>query len=64
MSINKNDIIILYFILIQQWLKTCTFINCLKQSINGYNSCENHGGGKRCPNCKDWIDSRIGCKKV
>ena len=25
--------------------------------------CKKHGGGKRCPNCIDWIDSRSGSRK-
>jgi len=25
--------------------------------------CKGHGGGQRCPNCKDWPDSRSGSKK-
>jgi hypothetical protein len=36
---------------------------CISQCSGKTDKCISHGGGKRCPNCIDWIDSRSGSTK-
>ena len=43
--------------------KPCQEEGCGSSARGKTDFCVSHGGGKRCPNCIDWIDSRIGCKK-
>ena len=47
-----------------QCLKTnkrlCNEPGCDKSARSKSDKCVNHGGGKRCPHCIDWIDSRSG----
>jgi hypothetical protein len=33
---------------------------CSKSAADASDYCKEHGGGHRCPNCIDWIDSRCG----
>jgi len=39
----------------------CKLGETAKENWSLLDKCINHGGGKRCPNCIDWIDSR--CRK-
>jgi hypothetical protein len=34
--------------------------DCTRGAVSGYDRCGDHGGGLRCQNCIDWIDSRRG----
>ena len=43
-------------------VKKCSHEDCENQAKKG-GKCIAHGGGNRCPNCIDWIDSRVGWKK-
>jgi hypothetical protein len=38
----------------------CTEEGCTKGAVGKTGKCKAHGGGPRCPNCIDWIDSRTG----
>jgi len=40
----------------------CSTNDCGKNAYKG-GKCVEHGGGNRCPNCINWIDSRMGSKK-
>ena len=44
-------------------LKRCSYQDCKSSAIGKTNKCIAHGGGTRCPNCKDWPDSRSGSSK-
>ena len=41
----------------------CAEQDCNTSASSGYDRCVKHGGGPRCPNCIDWIDSRVGNTK-
>jgi hypothetical protein len=41
----------------------CVEPGCRKLSAGKTNKCASHGGGLRCPNCIDWVDSRSGNPK-
>ena len=43
--------------------KRCVEPECGKSAQGGTDKCVAHGGGARCPNCIDWIDSRSGTPK-
>ena len=43
--------------------KRCNEPDCKASAQGKSDKCVAHGGGNRCPNCIDWIDSRIGCSK-
>ena len=43
--------------------KRCSEPDCKVSAIGKTDKCKAHGGGKRCPNCIDWIDSRCGSVK-
>ena len=43
--------------------RKCKEEGCGASAVGKTEFCIAHGGGKRCPNCIDWIDSRSGCKK-
>jgi hypothetical protein len=43
--------------------KICTEDGCTKSAVGKSDKCIEHGGGKRCPHCIDWIDSRSGSLK-
>jgi hypothetical protein len=43
--------------------KLCINPNCKKDARSKSDKCIEHGGGTRCPNCIDWIDSRSGSQK-
>lgn len=43
--------------------KICVEPNCTKLAQGTTDKCKAHGGGKRCPNCIDWLDSRCGSIK-
>ena len=43
--------------------KRCVETGCKKSARGGSDKCKGHGGGKRCPNCIDWLDSRSGSLK-
>jgi transposase InsO family protein len=38
----------------------CNEPDCVSSAQGKTDKCKRHGGGKRCPNCIDWIDSRSG----
>ena len=44
-------------------IKLCSEPDCKASAVGKTDKCKAHGGGKRCPNCIDWIDSRSGTVK-
>lgn len=43
--------------------KRCVEPECKKSAVGKSDKCVEHGGGARCPNCIDWVDSRGGNSK-
>jgi hypothetical protein len=41
----------------------CTVQECIKFASGKTGKCISHGGGIRCPNCVDWVDSGSGSPK-